>query len=343
MISIHKRTAIAAIAGAVMLGSSGLAQAQAVTVRTSVNPLVYSYLPIFLAVDKGYFKAQGLDVQVKAYRGSSTTQVPLLARGDQDIAPMVMGPGMFNQHTQGFGLKIVSAIAGSNAKWSDTSWIMVRTDVWKAKKPKTLADLRGMSVDGGPLGSPVNLLIREALKKAGLGMSDVKYSEKFKSPPAWIAAFKNKAIDVQAAVEPIVTMLEAQGLATRWKSYKDAVPWFQETYFAASPKFLKDKPDAAKKFLTAFLQGAKDVHATGGKWTPALLDTLAKWSKLPKKILQRIPGPAYAGYFGSIDRVAIDRQQAIWMKLGAVKKKVDVNAIIDTSYLEAARKMAGVK
>ena len=207
--------------------------------------------------------------------------------------------------------------------------------------PEAVRELGGLLL--GPLGSPVNLLIREALKKAGLGMSDVKYSEKFKSPSAWIAAFKNKAIDVQAAVEPIVTMLEAQGLARRWKSYKDAVPWFQETYFAASPKFLKEHPDATKKFLTAFLQGAKDVHATGGKWTPALLDTLAKWSKLPRKILERIPGPAYAGYFGTIDRAAIDRQQAIWLKHGAVKKKVDVNAIIDTSYLDAARKVAGVK
>ena len=343
MSSKPKRSVIAVIVGIAMLGLPGLAQAETVTVRTSVNPLVYSYLPIFLAVDKGYFKAQGLDVQVKAYRGSSVTQVPLLARGDQDIAPMVMGPGMFNQHTEGFGLKIVSAIAGSNAEWSDTSWIMVRADVWEAKKPKSLADLRGMSVDGGPLGSPVNLLIREALKKAGLGMSDVQYSEKFKSPPAWIAAFKNKAIEVQAAVEPIVTMLEVQGLAKRWKSYKDAVPWFQETYFAASPKFLQGNPDAAKKFLAAFLMGAKDVHSTGGKWTPALLNTLAKWSKLPMKVLERIPGPAYAGYFGSIDKAAIERQQALWMELGAVKKKVDVDAIIDASYLDAARKMAGVK
>lgn len=343
MKSRKSQIAAAALACAAMFAAPVAAQDKGVAVRTSVNPLVYSYMPIFLAIDKGYFKAQGLDIQLKTYRGSSVTQVPLLARGDQDIAPMVMGPGMFNQHTQGFGLKIVSAIAGSNAKWSDTSWIMVRSDVWKAKQPKSLGDLRGMSVDGGPLGSPVNLLIREALKKAGLGMSDVKYSEKFKSPQAWIAAFKNKAIDVQAAVEPIVTMLEAQGLANRWKSYKDAVPWFQETYFAASPKFLKEKPEAAKKFLTAFLQGAKEVHATGGKWTPALLDTLAKWSKLPRKILERIPGPAYAGYFGSIDRAAIERQQALWLKLGAVKKKVDVGAIIDTSYLEAARKMAGIK
>jgi len=343
MTTMIRQAAIGALACTALFAGQALAQSKTTVVRTSVNPLVYSYLPIFIAVDKGYFKAQGLDVQAKTYRGSSVTQVPLLARGDLDIAPMVMGPGMFNQHTQGFGLKIVASIAGSNANWSDTSWIMVRTDVWNRKKPSTLKDLKGMSVDGGPLGSPVNLLIREALKKAGLKLSDVKYSEKFKSPPDWIAAFKNKAVDVQAAVEPIVTMLEARGLAKRWKSYKDAVPWFQETYFAASPAFLKSNSEAAKRFLAAYLKGAQDVNASGGKWTPALLDTLAKWSKLPKKILTRIPGPAYVGYFGKIDVAAIERQQEIWLKHGAVKRKVDVKAIIDTSFLEAARKQAGIK
>ena len=207
--------------------------------------------------------------------------------------------------------------------------------------PEAVRELGGLLL--GPLGSPVNLLIREALKKAGLGMSDVKYSEKFKSPSAWIAAFKNKAIDVQAAVEPIVTMLEAQGLARRWKSYKDAVPWFQETYFAASPKFLKEQPDAAKKFLTAFSAGGEGCSRHGRQVDAGAARHAGQMVETARKILERIPGPAYAGYFGSIDRAAIDRQQAIWLKHGAVKKKVDVNAIIDTSYLDAARKMAGVK
>ena len=334
---------VALFAALQAFGAQALAQSGANVVRTSINPLVYSYLPIFIAVDKGYFKEQDLDVQINTYRGSSVTQVPLLARGDLDIAPMVMGPGMFNQHSEGFGLKIVASIAGSNPAWSDTSWIMVRSDVWSAKPLSGIGDLKGLSIDGGPLGSPVNLLIREALRKAGLKLTDVRYSEKFRSPPDWIAAFKNKAIDVLAAVEPIVTMLEAQGLAKRWKSYKDAVPWFQETYFAASPGFLKSKRDAARRFLAAYLKAAVEVNATAGKWTPEMLETVTKWSKLPAKVIGKIPGPAFVGYLGAIDVSAIERQQQIWIEHGAVKQRVDVADLVDSTIMADVRKAAGIR
>jgi len=337
------RNIFASLIGLIIIGLSQTSQAKAEVVRISINPMVYSYLPIFLAIDKGYFKEQGLEIKLTTYKGSSTTQMPLLARGDLDITPMVMGPGMFNQHVQGFDLKIISSIAGSHPNWSDSSWILIRSDVWKKKKFRSLSDLKGLSVDGGPLGSPVNLLIREGLKVGGLSLSDVKYSEKFKSPPDWMAAFKNKAVDVLAAVEPIVTIMEAKGMGKRWKSYKDAVPWFQETYLAASPKFLKSNRPAAVKFLVGFLKGAKEVHATKGKWKPELLATIAKWSKLPQKLLAGIPGPAYVGYMGKIDTSAINKQQEIWHKLGVIKKKVAVSQIIDTTLIAAAKKKIGIE
>jgi ABC-type nitrate/sulfonate/bicarbonate transport system substrate-binding protein len=55
-------------------------------------------LPIFVAIDKGYFAQQNLDVRVQKISGSTITQLPSLARGSIDIAPIGLGPGFFNQY-----------------------------------------------------------------------------------------------------------------------------------------------------------------------------------------------------------------------------------------------------
>src|SRR5262245_57663392 len=107
----------------------GLAATQAHAqdkVRISFNPQIYSWLPMMLAIDKGYDKEQRLDVEAITYGGSALTQIPLLARGDQDIAGMVTGPGFFNQYAEGFGVKLIASNAHAQKGWHDTMWMMVR-------------------------------------------------------------------------------------------------------------------------------------------------------------------------------------------------------------------------
>ena len=69
-------------------------------VRIPLNPTVMAYLPILVAIDRGYFKQQHIDLQVTSSNGSAMIQLPALARGDFDIAPMVMAPGFLNQTTE---------------------------------------------------------------------------------------------------------------------------------------------------------------------------------------------------------------------------------------------------
>jgi NitT/TauT family transport system substrate-binding protein len=141
---------------AVLALALGGAQSHAADkVRISFNPQIYSYLPLFLAIDKGYFKDQDLDIQISTYGGSALSQIPMLARGDQDIAGMVTGPGFFNQKSEGFGIKLIASLAQAQAGWHDTNWLLVRKDIWDSGTIKNFADMKGHVVEGGPTGSPV--------------------------------------------------------------------------------------------------------------------------------------------------------------------------------------------
>jgi NitT/TauT family transport system substrate-binding protein len=328
-------------AAALSLGATA-AQAQD-KVRVSFNPQIYSWLPFFLAIDKGYFKAEKLDIEAITYGGSALTQIPMLARGDQDIAGMVTGPGFFNQYAEGFGIKLIASNAHAKKGWHDTMWMMVRKDVWDSGKVKTLADLKGLTVELGPKGSPVYLTSTQAILSAGLSPKDVNTTERLRAVTDALPLFKNKAMDVITIVEPIVGRLEAEGLAVRWKPSYELLPWFQESYLAANPKFLAEKRDITKRFLKAYFKAAKEITDGGGKWTPDTLAAVVKWSKFPKEVIEKIPGPQHVGQMGTIDTSSIERQQKIWMDAGLVKEKRPLSEMVDTSIVEEVRKEMGVK
>jgi NitT/TauT family transport system substrate-binding protein len=322
---------------------AGHALAQGDKVRIAFNPIVASNLAVFVALEKGYFNEQKIEAVVSNYSGSSATEIARIARGDLDLMSMVVAPGFFNQHAEGFGVKLIASMVETREGWNDTSWIMVRKDIWDSGAIRTPADLRGKVVDGGPDGSPIMLLTRHALMKGGLTVKDVTYSGKFRSPGDWLAAFRNKAADVIGIVDPVATQLEQQGLGHKWLSYKDVMPWFQELYFAASAKFVSEKRDVARRFLVAYLMGAREVHTSGGAWTPELVRILAKWSKLPEEVITKTGGPSYVGQMGTIRLESIERQQQFWIETGMLKEKVDAGKFVDLSLIEEARRSAGVR
>jgi len=312
-------------------------------VRFSLNPVVTGNLPIFIAIDKGYFAAENIDLQLTKYGGSSVTQMPLAARGDLDITVMVAGPALFNQKTEGFDLKILSSMQQTHPGWSDGEWVVVRKDLWDSGVIRKIEDMKGKKVDGGPDGSPISFVLNLALAKAHLTRSDVVYSKKFGTPPDWIAGLRNKSVDVLAAADPVATVLETQGFGKKLASDQDVAPWLQITFLIASEKYVKDHRATVTAFLKAYLKAAKDIDATGGKWTPELLHELSTWSKIPEADLKRIPGPSYYGQFGTVSKVSLTRQQDYLVGLGQVKDKIDIDALVDEGPLMAARKEMGIQ
>ena len=312
-------------------------------VHFSLNPVVTGNLPLFVAIDKGYFAEQNIDLKLTKYGGSSVTQMPLAARGDVDITIMVAGPALFNQKTEGFDLKIIASMQQTHPGWADGEWVIVRKDLWNSGAVRDIAALKGRQVDGGPEGSPISFVLNLALAKAGLKRSDVVYTKKFGSPPEWVAALRNGAVDALAAADPVATLLETQELGMKLASDQDVAPWLQINFLIASEKYVQDHGATVTAFLKAYLKAAKDIDATGGKWTPELLSEMSKWTQIPEADLQRISGPSYYGQFGTINKMSLTRQQDYLVGLGQVANKIDINSLVDDAPLTAARRELGIR
>ena len=319
----------------------GTAQQNLDVVRLTLNPSTFAYLPLFTAVDRGYFAEQHIDLQITKISGSSIQQLPRLARGDIDIMPTSIGPGFFNQYAQGFDAKIVASFNQSHAGWQDPACILVRQELWDNLAIAKLADLRGKNVDGGADGTSLNFMVKAALAKGGLTTKDVQFTERFRAIPDAFAAFKNGAADVQAMTEPLCTQWDLDHVAHRWLTAQDVIPGFQPSYIAAGGTYLRDHRAVIVRFLTAFLKGARDVTNAKGHWTPVLVASAAKWTEIPQATLERLAGPSYVGQMGAIDTGWIDRQQRFWLAEGTVSKAAPLADIIDASMLDDARRAVG--
>ena len=312
-------------------------------IRLSIGQGNYAYLPIFLAVDQGFFAEQNLDVQITKYNGSANTQVPLLARGDLDITPVVLGPPIFNQLAQGFDLTLIASISQAHKGWNGATWLMVRQDLWDAGTIRKVTDLKGKRVDNGVVGTVADLMMREALTANNMPTTDVNLTYTVRGPADWYAGMRNKAFDAMGTVEPIASELEEQKLGHKWLTYNDVTPWIQDSYFGASAAFLKTHADVVRRFLIAVLKADRIVDASGGKWTPQLIDEVAKWTELPPADIARVPGPNYVGQFGSINFDSIARAENLLVAIGAVQQRVPPAQMADTGPLGAARKALGIR
>ncbi len=313
------------------------------TIRISLNPVIYNNLPILMAADKGYFTQQHLNVVITTINQSAATLIPLLARGDIDVAQVVTAPAFFNAFSEGFNLKVVASVDSEKAGWADVAWVLVRQDLWDAGAIRKPTDLRGKIFDALATGAPVDFIARTELAKAGLTPADLTYTQKLKTQADVFTALRNKAVDVVMDTEPSASQLEVQGLAHKWLPQGEIAPFYQDGYIGVSAAFLRDHREAVVRFLAAFVRAQRDIAATNGKWTPETLATVVKWSGLPESVIESIPGPAYTGELGKIDTASIDRQQKLWVTLKLVDKPVAVPSIVDDGPLRDAYQILGIK
>jgi NitT/TauT family transport system substrate-binding protein len=115
------------------------ANAQTVTVGVAAAT---SDAPIFIADKKGYFKQEGLDVKVTAFKSASDMVAPL-GTGQLDAGAGSASAGLYNAVARGIKIRIVADKASSPPGYGATK-IVVRKDHIDSGRYKEPKDLKGM-------------------------------------------------------------------------------------------------------------------------------------------------------------------------------------------------------
>jgi NitT/TauT family transport system substrate-binding protein len=221
-------------------GSGPAAPAGAKPFVVSYNDWI-GYVGLFTALDKGYFRDAGLDVQPKHFSGPADS-VPLLMSGQLDAAL-----------TTADTVILLNQRAGANP--TDCVYVIDTSDgadgVIAQKSIHTVEDLKGKTVAATP-GQCNELLLLKALQAAGMSEKDVKITS-MDADTAGAAIIANK---VPAAVtwEPWLTKAAAGGGHVIFSSHE--APNTLLDVIAASKVTEDNRAADLKAFVAAYAKGA---------------------------------------------------------------------------------------
>src|SRR3974390_604115 len=161
----------------------------------------------FIAAEKGYFRAAGLDVTIERI-DSLTKAVPFLATNRIQVAQGGLNAGYFNSVAK--GLPVILALeSGSTPLYHR---IVLRSEL--KDKIRTPADLKGLRVAVSGLGSTSGYEVGMVLAKAGLTIKDVDL--KYVAFAQMLSALANGGIDAALEVSPFLDIAIEQKIAVPW-------------------------------------------------------------------------------------------------------------------------------
>jgi NitT/TauT family transport system substrate-binding protein len=205
--------------------------------------------PIFTAVEKGFFKEEGLDVSLVKCEWANYKDV--LALGGFDITHhLVMY--FLKPIEQGLDVKFTGGIHRG----------CLRVQAAINGNVRTIADLRGKRIGVPGMGTPPFIFANRVLGASGIDPSREITWRVFPAGELGLALDKGE-VDAVADSEPIGSLLLAQGKIMNVSDQANDPPYKDEYCCAVivNGKFLKANPQAAAAGTRALLKAAKWVEA----------------------------------------------------------------------------------
>jgi len=307
-------------------------QAAKTTIRLGYVPVLI-YSPLFVALEKGYFAQENLDVQLTPLQGGSDSVVQLAA-GNFDAAVGGIGAGLLNAANKGLDFRIVAPMHSERPPLS-TSLVISAT---RASEIKTIADLKGKTVAINATGAATEYWLAQALQEGGLTFSDVKLATvAFKDVPV---ALQTGAVDAAMLGEPQTTLQVKSGVVKILAD--DFIHGFVSTYLYMGLPLLKDHLPAAQGFVRAYLRACRDLQGDA-LHDPAIAAIIEKYTKVPAATIETA-SHAYYDANGAIPVTDIQTLQTYFLSRGELdyKTAVDLTPYIDTSLVTEALKTLGI-
>jgi len=238
--------------------------------------------PMFVAMDRGFFKAVGLELETVPMAGGAVI-VQGVTSGDLQIG-WTNVISLYQAHVEGFDFKFIAGGAINVKGTNDTHALLVA----KGSTIKSAKDLESKTVAVNTLNNIVHLMAMAWLDKNGADSAKVKFVEiPFPQMEAALVAGK---IDAASAQEPFPSAALAKGavrvLANPWS---DVLAKFLIASWFASEKWLQKNKKTAQAFIVALNRGIDAVRAD----PKASRNVIAKWTGLNPDLAGKIPLPVF--------------------------------------------------
>ena len=335
---------LAAFGFALLAVGSALAQAPAAPLTKVTVSMLYitADVGVFLGVEKGYYKEQGLEIEMQRMT-SAADAIALLATDKLDVGSGSATPGLFNALKRGLPIQIVAEKAavrpiGPDTNTAGSGSILVRADL--KDQIKTMADLKGKRIGVNSLQSTTFNYVMRGISKGGLGKDDVVFVEMPFNQ--FIPALEKKAVDAVMVYPPLVQTIEGKMKIAysmpdsdlQRTSANDAT-----NIMMFSPAFAKT--DAAKRFMVAHLKAQREYMRLVQTGQPGEICRVV--NKYSPAMPADCAGVSFTGVDpnGAINVESLERYQKEWMDWGVMKEPADIRKSVNTEFVRNAVTVLG--
>ena len=323
---------------ALALAAAGWAQApekKSVTIAVGGKNLFY-YLPLSVAERKGYFKDEGLEVEIPDFAGGAKA-LQAMVGGSADMVS-----GAYEHTINMLAKKQPIKAVVLQARFSSIALIMSKE---KAAKYKGGRDLKGWKIGVTAPGSSTNMFVNNLLAKDGLKPTDVSIVGVGTGTGA-VAAMEKGEIDAISNLDPVLTQLESTGkfvAVADSRTEKGMQDIYGGDYLASviyvTEEYLKKNPNTVQAVVNAMVRADRWI----AKATPQeIVDLMPAEYKAGNPSLYKAALLKNMIGFSEDGQLSLKAAENVYKVLVKFEPsvmaagKVDLNATFDNSFVKKA-------
>ena len=297
---------------AVLLAPSlGGAQAKR-TINVGYMP-VFTVLPLYTGIERGYFADRGIKIKLK--RVIFPRMIATMISGDTDLSSHSVYVTLAAR-TQGIAIRIVAPAAFVGTKRPGGNAIMVRKD----SGINSLKKLAGKSMGIVQLRSIAHVMTGEVLERAGVDIGTITWIEVpvFQLPKVLLS----RQLNAVHVFEPFLTVLKNSG-EVKILSYNDieTIPGAPMAALTGMEKWLKKNRSLVDSFRRAH---ARAVDYVNGNEAYAR-QVLVKYTRTKPDLAEKV---TLAEFRNVITTKELELQQELAVKYGTVRKRINVKDVL---------------
>ena len=280
------------------------------------------FAPLYVAIEKGYYRAAGLDVSVDYSMENDNT---VLVGTDEIQFAVVSGEQVLLARAQELPVVYVAA-------WYQQYPIGIVAKT--SSGIKSVTDLKGKKIGLPGLYGANYIGAIALLDSVGLSESDVKLDSVGYNQVAALVADQDQAVVIYTANEPL--QLDKQGINYVLFKTSDAVGLVANGLIT-NEKTIQDNPDLVRKMIAATLKGIQytidnpdEAYEISKKYVENLADAD---QQVQKQVLLNSIEQWKTSEIGSSNPQAWQNMQHILLKMGLLTKELDLSKAFSNEYL----------
>ncbi len=332
----------AAIAGAFLVAVAR-ADAQALDEIKMAITGTSSDAGAFLAQKKGYFHAEGLKVE-QIFTGMGNNTLTPLGAGELDAGSTSSSAGFYNFVARGIGAKMVASVSNAPPGYGH-NLLIVRNDLIGSGRYSKPTDIKGLKVAMPVIGSSATATLNAYLTSIGLTFGDIE--PVYLIYPNHVVALANGKIDMGLTTEPQASQAINAGSATKVTSDDVMDPGHEAAVLLYSSKFITERPDAALRFMRAFLRGQRDYNDSlkngkiAGPNADEVIGVLTEMTELKNPAVYRAIAAQGAEPDGALNIPSLTKDLKFYASQGWIEAPVTVEQSVDLSFARRAARDLG--